>query len=197
MPEKISLNEQTSPDGPHVICGHFNRLRKFGIEDYYPEAQQFLTVLRNPFDMHLSRFFYTKAQSPNWLNGTDVDNVEISEHILQGHLNMLEHFPRPVTMENYKDMIEEFFIYVGVFERLDDSFARMAAKINKPYYETLVPHINSTPRDDKTYLDDYARFKEKWPLEFAVYDYACALMAQEDKDLQINNDPLLPYSVSR
>ena len=44
------------------IHGHFNSRRGFGINDYYPQATQFITFLRDPFDILISRFFYEKEK---------------------------------------------------------------------------------------------------------------------------------------
>ena len=42
------------------IYGHFNRDRGFGTEDYYPDAVQFATFLRNPLELALSTYFHWK-----------------------------------------------------------------------------------------------------------------------------------------
>jgi hypothetical protein len=43
------------------ICvhGHFNNERNFGVRDYYPEADQFITILRDPLEILQSRYFYS------------------------------------------------------------------------------------------------------------------------------------------
>ena len=42
------------------IHGHFNNARGNGVRDYYPELDQFITIIRNPFDLHISNYFYVK-----------------------------------------------------------------------------------------------------------------------------------------
>jgi len=42
------------------IHGHFNKMRGFGVQDYYPEVNQFITVLRNPLELALSNYYYLK-----------------------------------------------------------------------------------------------------------------------------------------
>ena len=46
------------------ICvhGHFNHAKGFGIKAYYPEATQFITVLRDPMEMALSNYFFWKKK---------------------------------------------------------------------------------------------------------------------------------------
>src|SRR3954471_2189740 len=48
--------------GGICIHGHFNRRRRTGVRDYYPEADQFITMLRDPFEMVVARYFYAKGQ---------------------------------------------------------------------------------------------------------------------------------------
>ena len=45
------------------IHGHFNHDRGNGTQDYYPEVDQFITILRDPFDLHLSNYFYVKSEA--------------------------------------------------------------------------------------------------------------------------------------
>ena len=41
-----------------VIYGHFNAKRGFGIQQYYPEVNQFVTILRDPFEAAVSEYFF-------------------------------------------------------------------------------------------------------------------------------------------
>lgn len=47
------------------IHGHFNRFRKQGVDTCYPQAQQFITFLRDPFEQHVSHFFHKKERAAN------------------------------------------------------------------------------------------------------------------------------------
>src|SRR5262245_8731415 len=49
-------------EGGMCIHGHFNRKRQIGVSDYYPEVDQFITILRDPFEMTVSRYFYAKGK---------------------------------------------------------------------------------------------------------------------------------------
>src|SRR5215207_10496370 len=42
------------------VHGHFNKHRGFGVLDYYPEIRQWITFLRDPFEQHVSLFFYLR-----------------------------------------------------------------------------------------------------------------------------------------
>ena len=43
--------------GPVCIHGHFNAARSSGIDDYYPAADQFMSVVREPFETLVSNLF--------------------------------------------------------------------------------------------------------------------------------------------
>lgn len=45
------------------IHGHFNNNRENGVRNYYPKVNQFITIMRNPFDLHLSNYFYVKREA--------------------------------------------------------------------------------------------------------------------------------------
>ena len=45
------------------IHGHFNKARGFGVQDYYPQARQFITILRDPFEVLVSRYYYEKLNA--------------------------------------------------------------------------------------------------------------------------------------
>ncbi|MBW1940370.1 MAG: sulfotransferase family 2 domain-containing protein [Deltaproteobacteria bacterium] len=42
------------------IHGHFNNNRGNGVQDYYPNVDQYIMILRDPFEVYLSNYFYVK-----------------------------------------------------------------------------------------------------------------------------------------
>lgn len=97
-PPRRDLEVLQTDHGPVVLYGHFNQARGFGIPEYYPQAKQFVTILRDPFDMHVSRYFYAKAVQENWKDRSQAVTVgNLTDHVLTGELVMLQHFPRPVS----------------------------------------------------------------------------------------------------
>lgn len=173
MPPHVDLEAQTQAGTPPLIYGHFNRLRGFGVPDYYPQVRQFLAILRDPLDMHLSRYFFIRRkQATNHSIHSDLGDASAEAHVRDNHLNMLEHFPRPVTFDNYKDIIEEYFIDIGLFEDLPRTLTRFATKLGKD--TALVDglqHRNATPRSGSIPIDLQDQFREKWKLEYEVYSY--------------------------
>lgn len=171
LPKRVAAEILCNRENPPIIYGHFNRDRGFGVEDYYPDIQQFMTILREPLEMHISRYHFQKARV---MQGRPVPNdvlARLELHVLEAPLNMLSHFPRVITHENYKDIIEEYFIYIGLFGTLSRSLSRMAGKLERKMPDGIIPHLNKSHKTE--YLSNNLReaFRERWPLEYAVYEY--------------------------
>ncbi len=172
LPQKHDLHVLQSNERSTVIYGHFNKVRQFGVEDYYPEIEQFVTILRDPFDRAVSRYFYTKAREKN------PDDAQTSESDLRKVLKkkdrggaMLNQFPRKVTMENFKKMIDDLFIEIGTTEHLDETLNRVAAKLGKSYTPRAVPVLNVSQRNFNVPEDLREEYIDNNPLDYAVYNY--------------------------
>ena len=172
LPERRDLSALHSLNTPICVYGHFNRHRRFGIQDYYPDANQFVIILRDPFEMTISHYFFLRKIGHDWKDKSGIPAVDLPEYLATASPNMLSHFPRPVTHENYRDMIEEYFVEVGIAERLHPSLARIAAALGFAFDPVALPHANATERDQTLGPALREAFIERHPLEFAVYDYA-------------------------
>ena len=177
MPIKHDLDQLHSADHPVVVYGHFNSHRGFGVQDYYPDVNQFVTILRDPYEMMLSHYFYTRREGANWKSKAQVPDKSLADYLLDTSPNMLNHFPRPVTLANYKELIDKYFIDIGFTEQLSESLRRMAQKLGKPFDEKDLGHLNVTARDEEVpgHLRD--KFIERNQLEYMVYDYAFSRFA--------------------
>lgn len=171
-PKKINLNDLHSPGNPLVLHGHFNKLRGFGVEDYYPEIDQFITILRDPFELSISHYFFVKKQSRTWKDQSRVPENDLHSYLENTKPNMLNHFPREMNLNNYKDIIEELFIEIGITEKLAISLQRIAKKLGYEFDENQLQRLNSTERDEKIPDSFREQFHELNPLEFSVYEYA-------------------------
>ena len=179
MPTRYALEEIHSPERPVVVYGHFNRLREFGVEDYYPQAEQFVTILRDPFELAVSRYFFTRRVAGNWKDQSRVPDKELSEHVLNVTPNLLNHFPRIVTRANYKELIEKYFIEIGIVEKLEESLHRIAKKLGMHFEPEMLGHLNATERTESIPTEIRDRFVEKNELEYCVYDYIVERFADD------------------
>jgi len=177
MPELLPLESPEFLENPPVIYGHFNKLRGFGIEDYYPEVSQFVTILRDPFETVISHYFFVRKASKDWKDQSRVPTEGLENHIETAEPNILNHFPREMNLGNFKDIIEEFFVEIGITEKLPYSLEKISRKLDEKFDSVTLKMVNVTERDQplpEIYRD---QFSEKYPLEHAVYEFAKSRIA--------------------
>jgi hypothetical protein len=156
---------------PVVVYGHFNRQRGFGVEDYYPAVRQFVTILRDPFELTISAYFYARQDWIDWKDPARIPREKLRDHLATARPNMLNHFPREMRLDNYRDIIEAYFVDIGIAEQLDPSMTRIAAKLGFRYDRNGLGPANTTPRDQAAPDDLREVFAENNRLEFEVYKY--------------------------
>ncbi len=172
MPQKYDLSKIHSSEKPVVLYGHFNKLRHFGVEDYYPEVSQFITILRDPFEQLVSSYFFRRKVGDKYKDQSRVPRGELRDYIRNTKPNMLNQFPQEVTIDNYQEMIETQFIEIGITEYLDESIRRIARKLNKEYDSTTLKRVNVTERDQEVPYELREEFMEKNQFEYTIYQYA-------------------------
>lgn len=182
VPDVIDLNERHSRTAPVCLYGHFNRERGFGLEGRYDGQRQFVTILRDPLEKVLSAYFYVQRRATEKsASGEPLSMIEqqtldmrVSEYLRETRHSYLKHFPVPVTENNYKAVIEDYFIAIGITEELERSMHWIAACLGRP--EPIIPRLNVTPRNNgyaqvDISEEDRAIFAQNHALEFAVYEY--------------------------
>lgn len=169
LPQRVAISGR-----PLVLFGHFNGALGFGIRDYYPEVEQFLTVMREPFARAVSGYFYALGQG---VNVPSMDAFVMSYPNNPG--GILNYFPFRVTADNYKELIERHFVDIGTTETLPQSVARFARKLGKECPKDL-PLINASTYTESVpdHLQD--AFRERNGLEVEVYDYVAGLQQRLD-----------------
>lgn len=167
MPIKHRLN----PGSGVCIHGHFNMKRGFGITDYYSEVDQFITILRDPFEILLSNYFYVKRLGVEaYRDGLRYDLGDFSDYLKKHGSFMFLHMPCEITMDNFKEIFEKYFVYIGVLEDIQVSVDCLAKKLGFPV--TIITHENISERSIEITEQMREEFKERYPLEHAVYNYA-------------------------
>jgi hypothetical protein len=159
------------------IHGHFNRTRGFGVLDYYPQVAQFITVLRDPLEAAISNYFYwkTKARMIQLKNGVitpggEHDYKNIDDFFRKRpRSNMLDFMPWELTRENYKEILETQFVWIGLVENLQQDINRLSQLLNIPPVQ--VNRVNRSARDE--ILSQHIRdaFMDENLLEFEIFRY--------------------------
>lgn len=177
LPKKHDIFEMHTPKNPFFVYGHFNRERHFGIEQYYPEVDQFITILREPFEIAVSGFFYVKKINPEWRVQLKLPEGGLTEFIENLDLGLFNYFPCDVTADNYREVIESYFVEVGVTEYLDESMQRIAKKLKQEYIPGSLGRLNTAKRDQEVTPEVKARFIKRHQLEYDVYNYVLEMYA--------------------
>ena len=158
------------------IHGHFNNKRGNGVCDYYPEADQFITVIRDPFNLHLSNYFFVKRKGENsYRSGKRHPIIEnawnIKDYLKEAKKSYICQFlPSNITLENYQQVLEEQFLYIGITESLQNSVDLLAQKLG--FSSMMVPVTNVSEWNESIPDGSREKFIENNPLEMAVYRYA-------------------------
>jgi sulfotransferase famil protein len=160
------------------IHGHFNKKRNIGVMNYYPEADQFITILRDPFEMAVSRYFYAKGKGANrFRDGRPVGAMrqrfpDVKAYLQNGRKKCyLGNFlPYEVTLDNYEEMFDKDFVYVGITEALQTSVDTLAKKLGVA--PIAVGRLNLSTRDEEVTAEIREEFVAHHPLEYAIYNYA-------------------------
>lgn len=185
LPKKHALTRGVFRKRPrHRVCihGHFNHTRGFGARQYYPHVQQYITVLRDPFDLHLSTYFYVRREALTKGIGAfhrgkahpiiqnDWDVAQYLENIPHSYLR--KHLPRELNEENCAAIMNEQFLYVGITEQLQRAVDDLAALLG---FETVsVPQRNVSDWSEPIPPGARDTFEANNPAECAVYRYALA-----------------------
>lgn len=174
-PRRSDLFDDVAGSRPVCVYGHFNRNRGFGVEANYPDAVQFVTVLRDPFELACSGYYFTRRVGLHWKDQSRVPTGDLRSYLETAEANMLNHFPRPVTRDSFRDQMEEFFVAIGITEDLDASMGRIAAQLGFVFKPGTLGRVNETHRDaveTETLAELRALWQERHPLEFEVYAHA-------------------------
>jgi hypothetical protein len=169
---------------PACIHGHFDKQTDtVGVFDYYPESKQFITLYRDPLEIQLSYYFYARKliQDGNWFwNGKKINEgdhlgKDVDEHLEQkSEYKWLTRFIAwQINENNYKEIIENNFIHIGITEDLQKSVDIFSEKLNKKKLNIGIE--NASKRSETPSESSIKKFKEKHHLEYLFYDYACKL----------------------
>ena len=165
--------------------GHFANHRGIGVLDYYPDAEQFIVVLRDPFETLVSLYFYLRKHNAEYMHdGRKIrlreefgNFAEFFEHRLANPgLGFAQLFSSYLPVAQSVDVILESFghsfVHVGIFEYLQRGLDLLADKLDKP--PVALPHVNISELEKLR-----TRHVEAFPLEYEVYCHAVRIHDRE------------------
>ncbi|MBD2156184.1 sulfotransferase family 2 domain-containing protein [Leptolyngbya sp. FACHB-16] len=165
---------------PECVHGHFSDYNTGeNVFDFYPEASQFIMVLRDPLEMHISLYHYTKRMIEDnslYWNGQKRDEFQfnsLDQWILERDFFLLKSLPWNLKAENFKGIIDKYFVHVCVLENFQESLNKLADKLG--FEPVKIPQVNTTLRCEMSSSEAAIAFREKYSLEYAIYDYAKTL----------------------
>jgi hypothetical protein len=144
---------------------------------YYPEVTQYFTMLRDPFDLTVSMYFFAKGRSSQgqfMFRGEQVDFSALFPTVdsyLKAYPDWLfHHFPQDITLDNFQAKLTSKFVYIGIVEDLGKSVQMLANILGKP--EVEVPVLNASEYDE--IIPEHLRegFYHDYPLLKAIYEFA-------------------------
>lgn len=161
--------------GGACVYGHFNAFRKFGVQDYYPEARQFFCFLREPYARFVSQWLYLNPNGEKddpiaferWLNlRAEEQRAGLNSY------SFIWHFPvLPGTMP-VEAMFDEYFVFVGLVERLQQSVDALATALQKP--SLAAPRVNVSERPPIEFEAYRSIFERSFSDEIEIYQKAAA-----------------------
>lgn len=172
------------------VHGHFNRLRGIGVRQYYPEADQFIVLLRDPYDRFVSNWRYLHfqvrsgvavpafADRPDLATWLDRRRREL-ETSGEDPFSFLAQLADPTDPAAPAEVFGPQYLAVGITERYAQSVELFAAVLGRapPAAETRLNLAGEQHRvgDPDAELPDLrAAYARAFPLEYAVYEAAAA-----------------------
>jgi hypothetical protein len=163
---------------PMVIHGHFeDEAALFGC---YPNATQFITILRDPLEMQLSLYWdhqrRIKQFGTLYWKGFPVEmeyDGDLDRWVAERPFYLMPFLPFGLTMVNFRERIESCFVHVGVMERFQESVNRLAKQLGKT--PVSVPSLNQSQREREPSAAAVEAFKQRCALEYAIYNWALEL----------------------
>jgi len=182
--EEVKQLQDLAPG--QCVHGHFNRRKHFGLEHFAGgealERANIITVLRDPYRMLVSLFFYYKYQASQEVIEKSVLVDERPQEfkpffdlfLQKGHFLFSYLFPSPGFTEHAMDPYLKNYTFIGIQEELALSVQLLAAVLGKKPPELPQKNLSDYTKDEIPDLREQAR--EAFIEEYRLYDRVKAIM---------------------
>ncbi len=163
----------------HMLAGHFE-MDGAHLHQRYPEVlndpeYRLITFVRNPIEIPQSMHHYAKKKRPDYKTSSVARRVASRANFLADLLQCNE--------DNYRAVIDRYF-FVGIVERLRESFDLLAHLLDKPPVD--LPLMNDVPRTERLTEAEEEKFFEENQLDYDIYGYCCEKFAARLADAQLS-----------
>ena len=164
---EVGLHLPVKWNVPNVIIhGHFVRWKGFGIEAICPEARQFTTVIRDPFDVIVSGYFYGLQNKLEWAVNSNL-NAFMDWWIDSGNTPLTGSLPSIWGVNSVSEYADKF-VLIGVVDYLDSYVDQLGKILNTKLQPPL--KVNHSIYSQKI-PDRRSEFRQAMPFDFDFYDY--------------------------
>jgi hypothetical protein len=168
-------------DAPGVcVHGHFQPDEPGRVRDYFPQADQFITVMRDPFQRMISLWRFLNAmQQGGEVVPVLADNPTFDRWFAWQReraesdpiTRVLAQLPDPVAPAMIETVFDHGFVAVGVSERFGDTLRVFAHALGKPLVDEI--HTNRNGLSDALDYNSYRPAHEQaFRLEYEAYAVA-------------------------
>ena len=176
---KVDVKLANGEWNPKIKCihSHFDAARGYGLPEHYPEVDQYFTVMRDPFDMIVSMYFFVKGRSERGeyrYRGKVVDIREqypnLESYLEVHHAWVEDHLPADLTVENCEDYVASRFVYLGRFEALQPSVDQLADVLGMK--RVVLPKQNESTYSEEVPLHSKEQVYARYPKAKRLHDWS-------------------------
>ncbi len=161
---------------PYMVAGHFAKYNSSALsvwDEVYPHRRQHIALLREPFEMMVSRYFYLKAlkksspgSGPNLeasLREELIKNLEVG----RTYSHYFEYLPQREAADGIESYLKKNFLYVGLQSDMRQAVGSLALLFDKKKPAAL-PRLNQSTYDEPI-PDMRSEFERAYPGEYELY----------------------------
>lgn len=165
------------------ICvhGHFDQREHYGLLDYYPDARQCITFVRDPFDIAVSTYFFNKGKGDErFVAGKRrpilAEFKDLADYLEKEELykpSIIQQFlPFRLEEKTFERKLKQWFIYVGLTEESEASMKQLARHLGHTFIE--MPRRNESQWDEAVPSGTREEYLRTHRLEYVLYEYVRA-----------------------
>ena len=182
-----------------LVFGHFNSKYGLSVDKIFPDVDQYMTMLREPLDTHISAFFYYKKRFSGRFINPPIDHIawlfegmfskktreiikaqrnwinsynNVEDWVENEPLNYANHLPSYINKNNLSEIFKEKFVCVGLFDDIEKSMKKFSTALNKNYVAGSIKKKNVGSYVKNIDQGLVAKFISKNDFAYSIYEEA-------------------------